>query len=61
MPTRKVTKSVRTSVTLPPELSKTIDGMAKKKKVSRAWIVRDALEAYVRDQWPLLERKADHG
>lgn len=50
-------KKVRTSVSVSPELHKTITNIAKKKKVSSAWVVRDALEAYVRDQWPLLERR----
>jgi metal-responsive CopG/Arc/MetJ family transcriptional regulator len=49
--------TIRTSVSLPVDLSQTIDAIAKKKKVSRAWIVRDALESYIREKWPLLESK----
>jgi len=44
----------RASVTFPPELYKTIEGLAKQKKVSIAWVVREAVEKYVADQWPLL-------
>jgi predicted DNA-binding protein len=44
----------RTSVSFPPELHKTIEDLAKRKKVSMAWIVREAVEKYVSDQWPLL-------
>jgi len=44
----------RTSVSFPPELHKTIEDLAKRKKVSMAWIVREAVEKYVADQWPLL-------
>jgi hypothetical protein len=44
----------RASVSFPPELYKTIDDLAKRKKVSIAWIVRDAVEKYVADEWPLL-------
>lgn len=44
----------RASITFPPDLYKTIEGLAKQKKVSIAWIVRDAVEKYVTDQWPLL-------
>lgn len=44
----------RASVTFPPELYKTLECLAKKKKVSIAWVVREAAEKYVADQWPLL-------
>lgn len=47
-------KSVRTSVSLPPELHDTLERLAKGKKVSVAWIIRDAAEKYVAEQWPLL-------
>jgi len=45
---------LRTSVTFPPELHHTLEQIAKQKKVSLAWVVRDAAEKYVADQWPLL-------
>jgi predicted transcriptional regulator len=48
------TQQPRASVTFPPELYKTIEHLAKRKKVSIAWVVRDAVEKYVADQWPLL-------
>lgn len=48
-------KSTRASVSFPPELYNTLELIAKKKKVSVAWIVRDAAEKYVANQWPLLE------
>jgi len=44
----------RASITFPPELYKTIEDLAKRKKVSIAWVVREAVEEYVADQWPLL-------
>lgn len=44
----------RASITFPPEVYKTIEDLAKRKKVSIAWIVREAVEKYVADQWPLL-------
>jgi len=43
----------RASVTFPPELYRTIEEVAKRKKVSIAWVVREAAEKYVADQWPL--------
>lgn len=44
----------RASITFPPELYQTIEDLAKRKKVSIAWVVREAVEKYVADQWPLL-------
>jgi hypothetical protein len=43
----------RTSVSFPPEIYKTLEDLASKKKVSIGWVVRDAVEKYVADQWPL--------
>jgi len=43
----------RASVTFPPELYRTLEDLAKKKKVSIAWVVREAAEKYVAEQWPL--------
>lgn len=43
----------RTSVSFPPEVYKTLENLAIKKKVSIGWVVRDAVEKYVADQWPL--------
>ena len=48
-------KSIRTSVSLSPELHETLERMAKEKKVSVAWVIRDAAEKYVGAQWPLLQ------
>jgi predicted transcriptional regulator len=44
----------RASITFPPDVYRTIEDLAKRKKVSIAWIVREAVEKYVDDQWPLL-------
>lgn len=46
----------RASVTFPPELYEMLEAIARSKKVSVAWVVRDAAEKYVAEQWPLLER-----
>ncbi len=43
----------RTSVSFPPEVYKTLEDLAARKKVSIGWVVRDAVEKYVADQWPL--------
>jgi metal-responsive CopG/Arc/MetJ family transcriptional regulator len=45
--------SLRLSVTLPSETYASLERIAKKKKVSLAWVVRDATEKYVSDELPL--------
>ena len=42
----------RASVSFPPELYRTLEQIAKQKKVSIAWVVREAAEKYVAVQWP---------
>lgn len=46
-------KMPRASVSFPPELHDTLERIAKQKKVSVAWVVREAAEQYVAGQWPL--------
>ena len=48
--------AARASASLPPELYSTLQDIAKQKKVSVAWVIRDAAERYIADQWPLLEK-----
>jgi metal-responsive CopG/Arc/MetJ family transcriptional regulator len=49
----RVTGMPRASVSFPPELYKALEELAKKKKVSIAWVVREAAEQYVSAEWPL--------
>jgi predicted DNA-binding protein len=44
------TSSVRASISFPPDLYETLENLAKQKKVSLAWVVRDATEKYVAEQ-----------
>lgn len=46
----------RTSASLPPEVYSTLQDIAKQKKVSVAWVIRDAAEKYIAEQWPLLAK-----
>lgn len=46
--------TMRASVSFPRHLYEMLEQMAKHKKVSVAWIVREAAERYVSEQWPLL-------
>lgn len=48
-------RATRASVSLPPEIYRTLQDIAGQKKVSVAWVIRDATEKYVAEQWPLLE------
>lgn len=56
-PQKTESKTTRASVSFPNELYDTLEKIAKEKKVSVAWIVRDAAEKYVNEQWPLLVGK----
>ena len=44
---------LRASVGFPPELYHSLEEIAKQKKVSVAWVVRDAAEQYVAGAAPL--------
>ncbi len=46
----------RASVTFPLELYEMLEAIARSKKVSVAWVVREAADQYVANEWPLLGR-----
>lgn len=48
------TPCVRASISFPSEVYETLEIIAKEKKVSLAWVVREAAEKYIADRWPLL-------
>ena len=50
--------SVRATITFPAELYATLEQIAREKKVSLAWVVRDAAEQYLADKWPLFGKRA---
>ncbi len=47
------TAVVRASISFPPDVYETLQVIAKEKKVSLAWVVREAAEKYIADRWPL--------
>ena len=47
--------SPRASVSFPRDLYQTLESIARQKKVSLAWVVREAAEKYVEDQTPLFK------
>lgn len=49
-------EGTRASVTFPADLYAELERIAEEKKVSVAWVVRDAAEKYVEAQYPLFRR-----
>ena len=47
--------AVRASISFPPDVYETLEVIAKGKKVSLAWVVREAAENYIAEKWPLLK------
>lgn len=41
---------VRASISFPPEIYRILEDLAKHKKVSLAWVVREAAEKYIADE-----------
>lgn len=53
----KPISALRASVSFPRDIYQGLEALAKQKKVSIAWVVRDAAEKYLADQWPLFSKK----
>lgn len=51
---RQSPEVMRASVTFPANVYAELEKIAESKRVSLAWVVREAAEKYVVDQWPLL-------
>jgi len=45
--------AIRASISFPADVYETLETIAKQKKVSLAWVVREAAENYIADKWPL--------
>jgi metal-responsive CopG/Arc/MetJ family transcriptional regulator len=56
----KAKPAVRASISFPPDVYKTLENMARLKKVSVAWVVRDAAEKYVAEP-SKPEKEFSHG
>jgi hypothetical protein len=48
---------VRATISFPPDIYETLENIAKEKKVSLAWVVREAAEKYIGDKWPLFAKE----
>ena len=49
-------KTVRTSVTIAAEDHEELERIAEQKKVSLAWVIREAIERYLSNDSPLFRR-----
>ncbi|MEF9385793.1 CopG family transcriptional regulator [Ralstonia solanacearum species complex bacterium KE056] len=50
-------EGTRASVSFPADLYAELERIAEEKKVSVAWVVRDAVEKYVEAQYPLFRHQ----
>jgi len=49
--------SVRASISFPPNIYEALETLAKLKKVSLAWVVREASEKYIAEQKPAVDKQ----
>ena len=49
--------TVRASISFPPDMYGTLEQIAKDKKVSLAWVVREAVDTYFSEKWPLFKQE----
>ncbi|MGA2601809.1 MAG: ribbon-helix-helix domain-containing protein [Bryobacteraceae bacterium] len=47
--------TVRATISFPSDVYETLEGIAKEKRVSLAWVVREAAELYIAEKWPLFK------
>ena len=52
-------RSVRASISFPEHQYEVLEKIAAENKVSLAWVVRDAIDGYLRSKWPLLPQGAN--
>lgn len=51
--------TVRASVSFPEDQYAELELIAQQQRVSLAWVVREAVQAYLVTRWPLLEQAKD--
>jgi hypothetical protein len=57
----KKPSSIRASISFPADIYETLEDIAKQKKVSLGWVVREAAETYLADKWPLFRTQVQSG
>jgi metal-responsive CopG/Arc/MetJ family transcriptional regulator len=50
-------RMTRASVSFPTAVYEELERLAESKKVSLAWVVREAAEKYLSEQWPLFRNE----
>ncbi len=53
---KKTGRMPRTSISFPPETYRNLEKLAEDRKVSVAWIVRDAVDRYLACDFPMFHR-----
>lgn len=56
-PVQSEKSSIRATISFPADVYQTLEDIAVQKKVSLAWVVREATENYIADKWPLFKGK----
>lgn len=52
-------RTIRASISFPEQQYQVLEKIAAEHKVSLAWVVRDAIDGYLKSKWPLLPLGAD--
>ena len=52
-------RTVRASISFPEGQYQVLEKIAVENKVSLAWVVRDAIDGYLKSRWPLLPHGTD--
>lgn len=52
-------RTVRASISFPEEQYQVLEKIAAENKVSLAWVVRDAIDGYLKSKRPLLPQSSD--
>ena len=52
-------RTVRASISFPEEQYQVLEKIAAENKVSLAWVVRDAIDGYLKSRWPLLPQNTN--
>ena len=47
---------VRPTISFPPDIHDALERIARENKVSLSWVVRDAVDVYLAEKWPLLQK-----
>lgn len=58
---QKTRVAVRASISFPADVYEILEQIAQEKKVSLAWVVREATEQYIENRWPLFAKKDQVG